>query len=107
MCFTHPHIGNVGINFEDNESEKCWMKGCIVRDHSIKTSNYRARMDLDAYFKEQGVVGIADVDTRKLTKILRNYGCLNGALPGPEEGGPCSGSTSALLPGGAGGVGMR
>lgn len=80
VCFTHPHIGNVGINEGDNESLKCHLSGIIVRDLSISVSNYRATRTLDDFCKAQGVAGIADVDTRRLTRILRESGCVNGVI---------------------------
>merc|ERR1719498_64290 len=63
VCFTHPHIGNTGINHEDDESETCWMKGCIVREYSSRASNYRSNENLCSWLERQGVVGISDVDT--------------------------------------------
>ena len=80
MVFTYPHIGNVGINLEDMESTKCHLGGVIVRDLSLKVSNYRSAMTLDAYLKQQKVLGIADVDTRAITRRLRVTGCLNGVI---------------------------
>lgn len=80
VVFTYPHIGNVGINLEDMESTKCHLGAVIIRDLSIKVSNYRSRMSLDEYLKEQGVLGIADVDTRAITRRLRVTGCLNGVI---------------------------
>ncbi|CAG9460623.1 unnamed protein product [Pedinophyceae sp. YPF-701] len=80
VCFTHPHIGNVGINEDDEESTKCHLGGVIVRDNSPIVSNYRATKSLPEYLEEQGVLGIADVDTRALTRVVRNYGCLNGVI---------------------------
>lgn len=80
VCFTHPHIGNVGTNGDDMECEKCHMKGIIVRDRPTIVSNYRSKMDIDAFCKDQGIVGIADIDTRALTRIVREYGCLNGVI---------------------------
>lgn len=80
VLFTYPHIGNVGINLEDMESTKCHLGGVIVRDLSLRVSNYRSCMTLDAYLKDQGVLGIADVDTRAITRRIRVTGCLNGAI---------------------------
>jgi carbamoyl-phosphate synthase small subunit len=80
VCFTHVHIGNTGINFEDTESEQTHLGGVIVRDLSCVVSNYRSKMSLDEYLKEQGVLGIADVDTRAITRALRTTGCLNGVI---------------------------
>jgi carbamoyl-phosphate synthase small subunit len=80
VCFTLPHIGNTGANMEDLESSKCHLGAIIVRDLSITVSNYRSKMDLDTYCKQQGVVGLANVDTRALTKKLRQSGCLVGVV---------------------------
>ncbi|KAG7671849.1 hypothetical protein Ndes2526B_g07236 [Nannochloris sp. 'desiccata'] len=80
VVFTYPHIGNVGINLEDMESTQCHLGGVIVRDLSLKVSNYRSAMTLDAYLKQQKVMGIADVDTRAITRRLRVTGCLNGVI---------------------------
>ena len=80
VVFTYPHIGNVGINPEDMESSKCHLGGVIVRDLSLTVSNYRSIMTLDAYCKEQKVMGISNVDTRAITRRLRVDGCLNGVI---------------------------
>jgi carbamoyl-phosphate synthase small subunit len=80
VVFTYPHIGNVGINTGDMESSKCHLGGVIVRDLSLRVSNYRSTMTLDAYLKEQGVLGISNVDTRAITRRLRVTGCLNGVI---------------------------
>eukprot|EP01025_Chloroclados_australasicus_P025522 TRINITY_DN2547_c0_g1_i1.p1 TRINITY_DN2547_c0_g1~~TRINITY_DN2547_c0_g1_i1.p1 ORF type:complete len:408 (-),score=44.16 TRINITY_DN2547_c0_g1_i1:174-1397(-) len=80
VCFTYPHIGNVGINDGDNESTQCHLEGIIIRDLSVTVSNYRATKTLAEFCKEQNVIGIADVDTRQLTRILREVGCLNGVI---------------------------
>lgn len=80
VCFTHPHIGNVGINDDDEESEKCHLGAIIVRDVSIVVSNYRSVMSLDEYCKKHNVLGLCNLDTRALTKVLRETGCLNGVI---------------------------
>lgn len=80
VAFTCPHIGNVGINMDDMESTKCHLGAVIVRDYSVVVSNYRSKMNLDQYCKEQGVMGISNIDTRALTKILRETGCLVGVI---------------------------
>lgn len=80
VCFTCPHIGNVGINMDDTESTKCHLGAIIVRDSSCVVSNYRSSMTLDQYCKEQGVMGISNIDTRALTKKLRETGCLVGVV---------------------------
>ncbi|KAG2426313.1 hypothetical protein HXX76_013070 [Chlamydomonas incerta] len=80
VAFTCPHIGNVGINPEDMESTKCHLGAIIVRDLSVIVSNYRSRMSLDEYCKKENVIGIANLDTRALTKVLRETGCLVGVV---------------------------
>ncbi|KAK9806878.1 hypothetical protein WJX72_005945 [[Myrmecia] bisecta] len=80
VVFTHPHIGNVGINLGDMESQDVHLGGVIVRDLSCVVSNYRSTMTLDAYLKKENVLGIANVDTRAITRRLRNTGCLNGVI---------------------------
>lgn len=80
VTFTCPHIGNVGINEDDMESSECHLGGIIVRDLSQTVSNYRSKQTLDAYCKKQNVIGIAGIDTRALTKALRDTGCLVGVL---------------------------
>lgn len=80
VVFTHPHIGNVGINDDDEESDKCHLGAVIVRDLSIVVSNYRSVMTLDEYCKKHNVLGISGLDTRALTKVLRETGCLNGVV---------------------------
>jgi carbamoyl-phosphate synthase small subunit len=80
VTLTYPHIGNVGVNKEDVESRKVFASGLIVRDLSMIVSNFRATQSLDAYLREAGVVGIADIDTRKLTRLLRDKGAQNGCI---------------------------
>ena len=64
----------------DDESSQCHLAGIIVRDRSISVSNYRATKTLDEFCKAQDVIGISDVDTRQLTRILREAGCVNGVI---------------------------
>jgi len=81
VCFTQPHIGNVGINEGDMEcSAGCHLKGVVVRHLSETVSNYRSKETLDEYLKRQEVVGIAGVDTRQLTRQLRDTGSLVGVV---------------------------
>ncbi|KAG2490706.1 hypothetical protein HYH03_010867 [Edaphochlamys debaryana] len=80
VAFTCPHIGNVGINNEDMESSKCHLGAIIVRDLSCVVSNYRSKMSLDEYCKKENVIGLANLDTRALTKVLRETGCLVGVV---------------------------
>ncbi|MDT8375625.1 MAG: glutamine-hydrolyzing carbamoyl-phosphate synthase small subunit [Mariprofundaceae bacterium] len=80
ITFTYPHIGNVGINADDFESENITARGCIVRAPTRITSNYRSESDFDTWLKEQNVVGIADIDTRALVRHLRDIGAQNGVI---------------------------
>ncbi len=80
VTLTYPHIGNVGVNPEDVESHKIFASGLIIRDLSMVVSNFRATQSLDEYLKAAGVVGISDIDTRMLTRILRDKGAQNGCI---------------------------
>lgn len=80
ITFTNPHIGNTGTNTEDDESSKIWAKGLVIRDLPILLSNFRSEKALDKYLKEKNVLGIANIDTRKLTRILREKGSLSGCI---------------------------
>ena len=84
VTLTYPHIGNVGVNKEDVESNKIWASGLIIRDLSAVVSNFRSTQTLDAYLRDAGVVGIADIDTRMLTRILREKGAQNGCIQAGE-----------------------
>lgn len=74
VCFTYPHIGNVGINSEDVESKSCHLNGLIIRDLSSSVSNYRSKLTLQEYCEKSNVIGISDIDTRSLTKRIREKG---------------------------------
>lgn len=76
VVMTAPHIGNTGVNDLDNESSKIWVAGFVVRNPSSLTSNWRAQNDLEAELIEQGVVGIQGVDTRAITRHLRDRGAM-------------------------------
>lgn len=80
VLFTCPHIGNVGINEGDMESKKVHLGAMIVRNLALNVSNYRSVKPLGQYLEEQGVIGITDIDTREITRRLRETGCLNGVL---------------------------
>ncbi|TGV06118.1 carbamoyl-phosphate synthase small subunit, partial [Alcaligenaceae bacterium 429] len=71
VSLTYPHIGNTGINAEDSESAGVQAAGLVVRDCALKVSNFRSEKSLPEYLKQEGIVAIAGVDTRKLTRILR------------------------------------
>jgi len=80
VTMTYPLIGNYGITRDDFESEAPYIHGFVVRRHEPVPSNWRARITVDALMKEYGIVGISDVDTRMLTRIIRNYGTMKGIL---------------------------
>lgn len=80
VTLTYPHIGNTGVNTEDEESAQIWAAGLIIRDLTPVVSNYRAQGDLDSYMRDRGVVGIYDIDTRRLTRILRDKGAQRGVI---------------------------
>ena len=82
---TFPLIGNYGVMKEDYESKKSWVKGYIVRELCQLPSNFRCQGNLEDFLKEQGIIGIAGIDTRALTKKLRDSGVMNGMIfSGPE-----------------------
>jgi len=85
VTLTYPHIGNTGCNAEDVESGKVHAAGLIVRDVPRRASNWRCTESLPDYLKRQGVVAIAGIDTRRLTRILRDKGALNGCLVAGEQ----------------------
>ncbi len=85
ISFTYPHIGNYGTNSADNESRGTFARGVIVRDLARRHSNWRAESSLDGFLRNAGLSGIAGVDTRRLTRILRESGAMVGAF-GPIEG---------------------
>ncbi len=80
VTLTYPHIGNTGINTEDVESSKIHAAGLIVRDCPALLSNFRSTQTLPDYLKSQGIVAISDIDTRKLTRILREGGAQGGCI---------------------------
>jgi carbamoyl-phosphate synthase small subunit len=82
VTLTYPHIGNVGVNPEDEESEKVYSAGLVIRDLPVRPSNFRSQLDLPAYLRHHGIPGIAGIDTRKLTRILREKGAQSGCLMG-------------------------
>jgi carbamoyl-phosphate synthase small subunit len=85
VTLTYPHIGNTGTNTEDEESRAIWVSGLVIRDLPLLASNYRNEQDLSSYLKANHVVGIAEIDTRRLTRILREKGAQNGCLMAGAE----------------------
>ena len=80
VTLTYHHIGKVGVNTEDQESNQIWAAGLVIRDLPLMVSNFRSEQSLDQYLAERGIVGIADIDTRKLTRILRETGSQSGCI---------------------------
>lgn len=80
VTLTYPHIGNTGVTPEDEESNMIYAGGLIIRDLPLLSSNFRAHESLDTYLKSASVVAIADIDTRKLTRILRDKGAQAGVI---------------------------
>lgn len=80
ITFTYPHIGNTGTNQEDNESGKVWASGMVIRDLPLLGSNFRSEQTLSDFLKANNAVAICDIDTRRLTRILRDNGSLNGCV---------------------------
>jgi carbamoyl-phosphate synthase small subunit len=80
VTLTYPHIGNTGCTALDDEAERVFAAGLIVREPPISPSNWRSQVDLPAWLRARGVVAIADIDTRKLTRRLRDAGAQNGCL---------------------------
>jgi carbamoyl-phosphate synthase small subunit len=84
VTLTYPHIGNTGVNDQDDESGRVYAEGLVVRDVPRWYSSWRAQGDLGSYLKKNKVVGIADLDTRKLTRILREKGAQSGCVMAGE-----------------------
>jgi carbamoyl-phosphate synthase small subunit len=80
VTLTYPHIGNTGTNEEDAECDKIWATGLVIRDLPLLASNFRNQQSLSDYLVAKNVVGIADIDTRRLTRILRDKGAQNGCI---------------------------
>lgn len=78
--FTFPHVGNVGTNLEDHESEKIWTKGVIINSEITNPSNYRSLKHLDVWLKKNKIVGITGIDTRSLTNFIRDKGAPKGTI---------------------------
>ncbi|MBV8158774.1 MAG: glutamine-hydrolyzing carbamoyl-phosphate synthase small subunit [Dyella sp.] len=85
VTLTYPHIGNTGVNVEDEESDTVHAAGLIVRDVPRRASNWRSTESLPDYLKRHGIVAIAGIDTRRLTRILRDKGALNGCIVAGEN----------------------
>ncbi|MEA2972086.1 MAG: carbamoyl-phosphate synthase small subunit [Actinomycetota bacterium] len=85
IAFTYPHIGNYGVSAEDAESGRAYCRGVIVRDITEHPSNWRSSLDLDSWLKASGVPGITGIDTRRLTRHIREAGAMAGAFGTADE----------------------
>jgi carbamoyl-phosphate synthase small subunit len=86
VTLTYPHIGNVGTNAEDAESRKVFAAGLVIRDLPLVASSWREEEDLSTYLTRNSVVAIGDIDTRRLTRLLRNKGAQNGCILSGKPG---------------------
>jgi carbamoyl-phosphate synthase small subunit len=86
VTLTYPHIGNYGVNAEDIEADKVHAAGLIIKDLPLLASNFRSSMTLSQYLAREGTVAIANIDTRKLTRLLRSKGAQNGCIVGLAAG---------------------
>ena len=80
VTLTYPHIGNYGCNAEDVESDRIFAAGLVIRDLPVLASNWRSGVSLADYLKRENVVAIAGIDTRKLTRMLRDKGAQDGCI---------------------------
>ncbi len=80
ISFTYPHIGNVGVNLYDREANRVWAAGLIFRELPSMASNWRATQSINEFLKDQNIVGIAQIDTRQLTRLLREKGAQSGCI---------------------------
>lgn len=85
VTLTYPHIGNTGVNSEDAESNAVWVAGLVIRDLPLASSSFREEQTLADYLKQHGIVAIADIDTRRLTRILRDKGAQSGCIVAGEN----------------------
>ncbi|HEY0660580.1 MAG TPA: glutamine-hydrolyzing carbamoyl-phosphate synthase small subunit [Lysobacter sp.] len=84
VTLTYPHVGNTGCTDQDDEASKVWASGLVVRNVPRRPSNWRSQVAMPEWLAKRGVVAIADIDTRKLTRLLRDTGAQNGALMAGE-----------------------
>lgn len=85
VTLTYPHIGNVGVNSEDEESNDVMLSGLVIKDLPRLVSNWRSEEDLSSYLKRKQIVAIAGIDTRKLTRLLRTQGAMSGCIMAGED----------------------
>ena len=88
VALTYPHIGNTGTTPEDAESDRVWASGLIIRDLPLLSSNFRDKQPLGEYLKANNIVAIAGIDTRRLTRILRESGAQSGCILAGEDATP-------------------
>lgn len=98
VTLTYPHIGNVATNLDDQESDKAQVAGFVIRDYPLTSSSWRGEESLDAYLKREKIVAIADIDTRRLTRLLRDKGALRGCIT-TEDGENAAVSKAKIFPG--------
>ena len=107
ITLTYPHVGSTGTNQEDNESDHVWASGLVIRDLPLLASNWRSEQSLGDFLKAHNVVAIAEIDTRRLTRILREKGPLNGCIvAGPALSDSAAEEAGKLAKGFAGLKGM-
>ncbi len=99
VTLTYPHIGNTGTNAEDEESTAVHAAGLVIRDLPLRVSNFRNTQPLDDYLRQRGIRGIAGIDTRKLTRILRDGGAQSGALLAGSDDAAAALSAARAFPG--------
>ena len=96
VTLTYPQIGNTGVTPEDEESDQVWAAGLVIRQVPKRVSSWRQRGSLQDYLQEQSTVAIADVDTRRLTRLLREKGALAGCILADDTAGTAEGEATAL-----------
>jgi carbamoyl-phosphate synthase small subunit len=96
VTLTYPHVGNTGVNDIDAEADRPFAAGLIVRDCPVVHSSWRAQSSLPEYLESNGIVAISDIDTRRLTRILRERGAQGGAIVAGAEADSESGEAAAL-----------
>ena len=99
VTLTYPHIGNTGMTAQDDEAGKVWASGLIVRDVPRRPSNWRSQVSLPEWLRERGIVAISDIDTRRLTRLLRDKGAQNGALMAGHIDEPAAIESARKFPG--------
>ncbi|OGT18710.1 MAG: carbamoyl phosphate synthase small subunit [Gammaproteobacteria bacterium RBG_16_57_12] len=99
VTLTYPHIGNVGVNDEDAESTAVHVSGLIIRNLPLQPSNWRCRMTLDDYLRKNRIVGISEIDTRRLTRLLREKGAQNGCIQSGKIDEPAAVAAARDFPG--------